>query len=394
MAPAPAFRGAARPHGSICPGGALQWVFTPWPHRATPKARQKDPPVTFEQAPQTAKSVIVWLVVMIIMIFAMVVIGGVTRLTQSGLSMVDWRPLMGVVPPLSAAEWQAAFAAYKAYPEYQVLNYGMTLSDFKAIFAMEYAHRMWGRLIGVVFIVPYLWFMVRGSVRGGLALRLGGLLVLGAAQGVMGWVMVKSGLVDDPSVSPYRLAVHLALAVALAAILLWMVLNRTSAPAPITGAAAKRVAGALHTALLLAAATLVSGAFVAGLDAGMSFNTFPLMDGRLVPEGLLALEPVWRNPFENVVMVQFDHRVLGILTMAAVLWLWLRGRRAALGRRARLAVNLAAVAALVQPGLGIATLLLVVPVGLAAAHQAGALVLLGLLVWILHELKRPRGRLD
>ncbi|TDI63648.1 MAG: heme A synthase [Alphaproteobacteria bacterium] len=357
-------------------------------------ARQKDPPVTFEQAPQTAKSVIVWLVVMIIMIFAMVVIGGVTRLTQSGLSMVDWRPLMGVVPPLSAAEWQAAFAAYKAYPEYQVLNYGMTLGDFKAIFAMEYAHRMWGRLIGVVFIVPYLWFMVRGSVRGGLALRLGGLLVLGAAQGVMGWVMVKSGLVDDPSVSPYRLAVHLALAVALAAILLWMVLNRTSAPAPITGAAAKRVAGALHTALLLAAATLVSGAFVAGLDAGMSFNTFPLMDGRLVPEGLLALEPVWRNPFENVVMVQFDHRVLGILTMAAVLWLWLRGRRAALGRRARLAVNLAAVAALVQPGLGIATLLLVVPVGLAAAHQAGALVLLGLLVWILHELKRPRGRLD
>ncbi len=270
----------------------------------------------------------------------------------------------------------------------------MTLSEFKAIFLMEYAHRMWGRLIGMVFILPYLWFMIRGSVRGGLALKLGGLLALGAAQGVMGWVMVKSGLVDDPSVSPYRLAAHLALAVVLAAILLWMVLNRTSAPAPITRIAAKRVTGALHTALMLGAITLLSGAFVAGLDAGMTFNTFPLMDGRLVPEGLLALSPVWRNPFENVAMVQFDHRVLGILTMAAVLWLWLRGRGAALGPRARLAVNLAAVAALVQPGLGIATLLLVVPVPLAAAHQAGALVLLGLLVWILHELKAPRGRLD
>ena len=145
---------------------------------------------------------------------------------------------------------------------------------------------------------------------------------------------------------------------------------------------------------MLGAITLLSGAFVAGLDAGMTFNTFPLMDGRLVPEGLLALSPVWRNPFENVAMVQFDHRVLGILTMAAVVWLWLRGRGAALGPRARLAVNLAAVAALVQPGLGIATLLLVVPVPLAAAHQAGGLVLLGLLVWILHEFKAPRDRLD
>jgi cytochrome c oxidase assembly protein subunit 15 len=350
--------------------------------------------MTFEQTEQTPKSVIVWLVVMIAMTFAMVVIGGVTRLTQSGLSMVDWRPIMGILPPMSAAEWEAAFSAYKAYPEYKALNYGMNLADFKAIFLMEYAHRVWGRLIGIVFILPYLWFMIRGSVRGGLALKLGGLLALGAAQGVMGWVMVKSGLVDDPSVSPYRLAAHLVLAVVLAVIMLWMVLNRTAEPAPISGTARRRVAGALHPALLLAALTLLSGAFVAGLDAGMTFNTFPLMDGRLVPEGLLALEPVWRNPFENVPMVQFNHRILGILTMLAVLWLWLRGRAAALGPRAHLAVNLAALMALIQPGLGIATLLMVVPVSLAATHQAGALVLLGLLVWILHELKRPGGRLD
>jgi len=350
--------------------------------------------MTLEQTKPIPKSVTIWLVVMVAMVFAMVVIGGVTRLTQSGLSMVDWRPIMGIVPPLSTAEWEAAFTAYKAYPEYKALNYGMNLGDFKAIFLMEYAHRVWGRLIGIVFIVPYLWFMVRGSVRGGLAWKLAGLLALGTAQGVMGWVMVKSGLVDDPPVSPYRLAAHLVLAVVLVAIMLWMVLNSVLLPEPITGTARRRATGALHLALSLAAVTLLSGAFVAGLDAGMTFNTFPLMDGRLVPEGLLALEPFWRNPFENITMVQFNHRVLGILTMLAVLWLWLRSQGAALGPRARLAVNLAALMALVQPFLGIATLLLVVPVSLAAIHQAGALVLLGLLIWLLHELKYPRGRLD
>ncbi len=350
--------------------------------------------MSFVRAEPTPKSVVIWLMVMIVMIFAMVIIGGVTRLTQSGLSMVDWNPIMGIVPPLSTAEWEAAFTAYKAYPEYKALNFGMTLGDFKAIFLMEYGHRLWGRLIGLVFILPYLGFMIRGSVRGPLAIKLGGVLALGAAQGVMGWVMVKSGLVDDPSVSPYRLAAHLALAVVLAVILLWMVLNRSTVPETISPAARRRMIGPLHFSLLLAVLTLTSGAFVAGLDAGMTFNTFPLMDGRLIPEGLLALDPVWRNPFENIAMVQFDHRVLGILTMAAVLGLWLRARTSALGPRAHLAINLAAVMALIQPGLGIATLLLVVPVSLAATHQAGALVLLGFLVWVLHELKRPRDRLD
>lgn len=350
--------------------------------------------MSFQPTQQTAKPVVIWFVVMIAMIFAMVVLGGVTRLTQSGLSMVNWHPIMGIIPPLSDAAWKDAFTAYKAFPEYKALNYGMNLEDFKSIFLMEYAHRMWGRLIGVVFIVPYLWFLVRGTVRGRLAWKLGGVLALGAAQGVMGWVMVKSGLVDNPSVSPYRLAAHLALALALAAILLWMVLNRVLAPEPITASGRRRMVGALHPALTFAILTIVSGAFVAGLDAGMSYNTFPLMDGRLVPEGLLALKPVWRNPFENVPMVQFDHRWLGTLTMLSVLFLWFRSRGAALGRRTRLAVNLAGLMALVQPSLGLTTLLLVVPVGLAAVHQAGAMVLLGLLIWTLHELKRPRDRLD
>lgn len=342
----------------------------------------------------TPRSVIIWLSVMIAMIFIMVIIGGVTRLTQSGLSMVDWRPIMGIIPPLTTAEWEQAFAAYKAYPEYQKLNYGMTLAEFKAIFLMEYAHRVWGRLIGIVFILPYLYFLVRGAVRGSLALKLLGVLVLGAAQGVMGWVMVQSGLIDHPSVSPYRLAAHLVLAFLLAAILLWMVLNRTTDPAPMVESQRKRVVAPLHLALFLASLTVLSGAFVAGLDAGQTYNTFPLMDGQWVPEGMFDLRPIWRNPFENLPMVQFDHRVLGILTMLASLFLWLRGQGAALRPEARIALNLIAIMAMFQPGLGIITLLLVVPVPLAAVHQAGAMVLLGLLIWLLHEMKPHPGRLD
>jgi cytochrome c oxidase assembly protein subunit 15 len=350
--------------------------------------------MTLTHPTDTPKSVIVWLWVMIGMIFVIVILGGVTRLTQSGLSMVDWRPIMGIIPPLSTADWQEAFAAYKAYPEYQKLNYGMTLADFKAIFLMEYFHRVWGRLIGIVFILPFAWFLIRGSVRGSFALKLTGLLILGGAQGVMGWVMVKSGLVDNPSVSQYRLAAHLSLALLLGALLLWMVLVRTTEPEVLDPARRKRVVGPLHPALLLAVLTVVSGAFVAGLDAGQTYNTFPLMDGHWIPGGLLDLKPIWRNPFENVPMVQFEHRVLGILTMLACLLLWWRGQGANLRNPARIALNLIGLMALVQPALGITTLVLVVPVSLAAAHQAGAMVLLGLLTWLLHETKRRPGRLD
>ena len=350
--------------------------------------------VTKARLPQPASSVTIWLIVLIAMIFAMVVLGGVTRLTQSGLSMVDWRPIMGVVPPLTAAQWEAAFSAYKAFPEYKALNYGMAMGEFKAIFLMEYAHRVWGRLIGLVFILPYLWFLIKGSVRGGFALKLLGILILGGAQGLMGWVMVKSGLVDDPSVSPYRLAAHLALAILLAAILLWMVLARTWSLAAMDGATRRRLIGLTHLTTALVVLTLLSGAFVAGLDAGMSFNTFPLMDGRLVPEGLFALEPVWRNPFENVAMVQFDHRLLGILTLFSGLFLWARGHGDELQRRPRLILGLIGLMTLIQPALGIMTLLLVVPVSLAALHQTGALVLLGLLIWLLHEIKLAAPELD
>ncbi len=323
-----------------------------------------------------------WLVVVAAMVFIMVVLGGITRLTQSGLSMVDWRPITGILPPLSEAAWNEVFNAYRRFPEYQRLNYGMTLAEFKAIFLMEYFHRLWGRLIGLVFALPLVWFALRGQVRGRLALALGGLLLLGGAQGVMGWVMVKSGLVDTPSVSAYRLAAHLGLAIAIYLSLLWLILTRTrrSATDAVTRAWSR---GALIAALV----TIASGAFVAGLDAGMTYNTFPLMDGQWVPDGLIAPEAGWANPFENVTMVQFNHRVLAILTLIVVLTLALRGRGAT--GAARTAAYAAGAMAVIQVIIGITTLLLVVPVWAGALHQAGAMVLIGLLIWAVFESRHP-----
>jgi cytochrome c oxidase assembly protein subunit 15 len=253
-----------------------------------------------ETAPTAPKSALItdpvtlWLIAIIGMIIVMVLLGGVTRLTQSGLSMVDWRPIMGILPPMSDAAWGEVFNAYKRFPEYQRVNYGMTLVEFKAIFLMEYVHRVWGRLIGLAYALPFVWFIIRGKLRGRQILALTGVLLLGAGQGVMGWIMVKSGLVDTPSVSPYRLAAHLTLAIILYISLLWIVLGRLN-PAPTPGADV--LGRPARIALICVLITLVSGAFVAGLDAGMTYNTFPLMDGRWIPEGLLMLEPgsrYWR----------------------------------------------------------------------------------------------------
>lgn len=329
-------------------------------------------------------AVTTWLGIVLVMVYAMVILGGVTRLTQSGLSIVDWNPILGVIPPMSEAAWQDAFDAYKRFPEYQRINYGMTIAEFKAIYLMEWFHRLWGRLIGFAFALPLAWFALRGRVMGTLAWQLAGLLLLGGAQGLMGWIMVKSGLVDDPRVSPYRLAAHLLIAVAIFLWLLWIILGRIARP---TGSPALR-RPALAT-LVLALITVTSGAFVAGLDAGMTYNTFPLMDGRLVPEGLLLLEPAWRNPFENVAMVQFDHRVLAVGLVLAVTWLAARAVRASVTGRALAAVTLTLVMALLQAAIGITTLILVVPVPLGALHQAGAMVLLALLLWCVFESRRP-----
>ncbi len=333
------------------------------------------------------RPVIVWLVSVIALIGIIIVLGALTRLTQSGLSMVDWNPLFESFP-LTEEAWVAAFEAYRQYPEYQLLNYGMSLGEFQFIFLMEYAHRMWGRLIGVAYALPFFWFLATGALRGRRAWQLAGLLLLGGLQGLMGWYMVQSGLVDEPRVSPYRLTAHLGLAILIAALLLWIVLRELALHDRHQSAAAACRRLRLHAVigLVLTALTIASGGFVAGLDAGLSYNSFPLMDGALIPPGLFDMAPWWRNLFENVPMVQFNHRWLAIVTMITLLALWWRAQPLALSRPARRALAAMAAMALIQPALGIATLLLMVPTGLATLHQAGAVILLGCILWSLSAL--------
>ena len=339
-----------------------------------------------------------WLFAVAAMVFAMIVLGGVTRLTQSGLSMVDWRPLTGWLPPLDPAEWERIFARYQAYPEYQKTNLGMTLAEFKSIFWLEFAHRIWGRMIGAALLVPMMVFLIKGWIGRGLAPKLVGLLILGGLQGVLGWYMVKSGLVDRPDVSQYRLAAHLALALAILGFLLWVALGlvprQMPGPSPAGPAADQQgghgVRGLRNWAWALLAlifVTALSGAFVAGLDAGLAYNTFPLMDGGLAPPGLFEIKPVYLNFFENIATVQFDHRLLAITVLVAVTVFWHRARKAPLTTAQRRAVNALAAVAAVQVALGISTLLLAVPVPLAALHQAGAVALLSAAVWLIHELR-------
>ncbi len=328
-----------------------------------------------------------WLFLVAAMIFLMVILGGVTRLTHSGLSMVEWRPLLGWLPPLSDAAWEAAFARYREFPEYQKLNPDMTLAGFKSIFWLEYLHRLWGRLIGLAFFLPFLWFVVRRRVGRGLAPRLAAIFVLGGLQGALGWFMVRSGLVDRPDVSHYRLAAHLGLAFAVYGYVLWVALGlvrpRAAAAA---GAGRGRVRRWTWAALALVSVTVISGALVAGLDAGFIYNTFPLMAGGLAPAEIFDLTPPLRNLVENPATVQFDHRVLAIVTLVVAAAPWWAARRAGATPGARRACGALALAAAAQVALGISTLVLVVPVPLAAAHQAGALLLFSAAIWALHEL--------
>ena len=328
-------------------------------------------------ARRTDRAVALWLYACCAMIFAMVVLGGLTRLTGSGLSMATWRPVTGWLPPLDAAAWESVFALYRETPEFRRVNFWMTVDDFRAIFWLEYLHRLWGRLIGVAFVLPFAWFALRGRISRRLGVALGIALALGAAQGALGWYMVRSGLVDVPEVSHYRLAAHLLLALAVHAWLLWLALGLTRARAargPHDGFLGLVVAGIALTAIW--------GAFVAGLDAGHIHPTFPLMDGRLVPAEAFSTAPWTADLTGNPVTVQLVHRWLAIALLAAILALRWRARRAR--PRARLAFDLLAGMGLLQAGLGVATLLTGVPLAAAALHQAGAVVLLGLAVYALH----------
>ncbi len=329
------------------------------------------------------RKIAVWLLVVAALVFAMVLVGGATRLTESGLSIVDWRPVTGTLPPLSDQAWAAEFSKYQQSPQYQKVNRGMTVDEFKTIFWWEYGHRLMGRIIGFAFLVPLLFFMVRGYVRPELRGRLFGLFVLGGLQGALGWFMVASGLVDRPSVSHYRLAAHFSLALIIYAALIWVALGLLNHGRSV---ADKATRGMTHALTTLVGIQIVLGAFVAGLDAGYGYNTWPLMDGRFVPTGLGILEPWWINFFENHTTVQFEHRMVAyaITGVAVLLWWRLRQHPDRAMRHAGAGI-LAFV--LLQMLLGILTLIHVVPVSLGVAHQGGALLIVTILTIFLHRIR-------
>jgi cytochrome c oxidase assembly protein subunit 15 len=321
------------------------------------------------------KAIATWLFVICAMIAAMVILGGLTRLTGSGLSITEWKPIHGALPPLSDAQWQEEFDAYKAIPQYERINKGMTLAEFKSIFWWEWAHRNLGRLIGIAFFIPFLVFLLQGRIERALLPRLIGLFILGGMQGALGWFMVMSGLKDRVDVSQYRLVAHLALALAIYAAMLWTALPLWRGEWPIKQTAHPLFRWSLIV-LALVFVQIMLGGFVAGLDAGLTYNTWPLMDGKFVPDGLFAHAPWWLSPFEDVTTVQFDHRMMAYIVTAAVLALYVIGRRQHLSGVARTSSITLVAAVALQVLLGIWTLLSSAPVWLSALHQLGAVVLL------------------
>lgn len=322
-----------------------------------------------------------WLFTCAGFVFAMVVVGAITRLTESGLSMVEWRPLLGALPPLSDAEWERVFALYKDSPEYLKKNFWMTLTDFKHIFFWEWFHRLLGRTIGLVYALPLVFFWLKAMIPQGYKPKLLGLLALGGVQGLMGWIMVRSGLVDQPAVSHYRLAAHLLLALLIFSLLLRLghalrgIDSRPHRPLYLHG----------WITLIFAVCTILWGALTAGMDAGLVYNnTFPKMGAGWVPPEILQYSPLYLSFFEDHAGIQFMHRWLGIVTVSlgASLWLHAVSRRHSFPQ-----IHALGLMVFVQLGLGITTLFSGVALLPAALHQTGAVVILGLLVISLQKLK-------
>ena len=328
-----------------------------------------------------------WLTVCAVVIFGMILLGGVTRLTDSGLSMVEWQPIMGAIPPLTAADWDLAFTKYQQFPEYQKVNYDMDLAGFKVIFMYEYLHRVLGRLIGVLYLFPMVFFMVRGMVRLPLKPKLLLLFVLVGCQGLLGWYMVKSGLVDRPDVSQYRLTAHLGLAVLVYGYMVWLILQITSPHRQIVGE---------HSVKFYALAALVylmilSGGFVAGTDAGYSYPTWPLMGDHLIPPSIYA--EGWISAFEQVTTIQFNHRLFAYGLVLLVASIAITNFRGSSDPRVKWGAVALALALVCQVTLGVSTLLTHVAVPIAAAHQGGAVVLLTAALFFTHARLTERSRL-
>ena len=336
---------------------------------------------------RSTRAVALWLLVCCALVFAMVVVGGVTRLTRSGLSIVEWQPIAGTIPPMNQTEWQETFLKYQQTPEFRKVNHAMTLDDFKGIFWWEYMHRLLGRIIGAAFLLPLLWFIVRRRISRTLSIRLAGIFLLGGLQGALGWYMVQSGLVDDPRVSQYRLTAHLGLAFLIYAAMLWVALGLLFDRVSGGGEAADRLRRAASALVVLVFVMVLSGGLVAGIHAGFAYNTFPLMNGHLVPPELFMITPWYLNFFNNMATVQFDHRLLAWVLAIVVPWFWIAAQRIDLSPRARRASNALLGMLLIQIALGVSTLLLVVPTPLAAAHQAGAMLLFTAAILTRHALR-------
>lgn len=319
----------------------------------------------------------------------MVVIGGVTRLTGSGLSMVEWKPVTGFIPPFTQSDWQTLFDSYRQYPEFLKVNRGMDLAGFKGIFWLEFIHRVLGRLIGLAFLLPFLFFLIRGMIPKNLTPKLIVMFILGGLQGLLGWYMVKSGLVNDPHVSQYRLTAHLMLAVAIYSYILWIALDLIADEKPVTGFTTDilKLPGKTLMLLIFVIVTMVSGGFVAGLKAGLIYNTFPLMGDSLIAPGVYAMQPWYQAMLEDAITVQFNHRLLALTTFFLIIAVYLYQLRLSLPSRTKMLFNFVLIASVLQVSLGISTLLLRVPVAIAASHQAVALVLLTTLILLLHHLK-------
>lgn len=334
-----------------------------------------------------AKSIGIWLFICSAMVFGMMLIGAITRLTDSGLSMVEWHPLMGWLPPLTDNEWQRIFSLYQQTSQYELANSHMLVDEFKTIFFWEYVHRVWGRLIGLVFALPMLFFLIKGMVPSGYKKHLVILLFLGGFQGVIGWWMVKSGFVDRTEVSQYRLATHLGMAFLILGYLVWLAIGLmfpVEADRPPVPRGFRRLGAIAHEVIFL---TVLSGALVAGLGAGFAYNDWPFMDDNIIPDYIWELEPWWLNFFENIPTVQFDHRLLAYITIGFVVALWIWGRRIDLAPRARLSINYLAGMLAIQVTLGISTLMLAVPIELAVLHQGGAALTFSIALWVMRELR-------
>lgn len=321
-----------------------------------------------------------WLLICCGMIYAMAIIGAITRLTESGLSIVEWKPITGALPPLNAEAWQRAFTAYQQIPQYKLLKLGMTMPEFQNIYFWEWLHRLWGRLIGIVYALPFFWFLFKKQIPQSFILKLWIGLLLGGLQGAVGWFMVASGLSQLVYVSHYRLALHLTLALAIYAYLFWLALTLSPRQKSTITPSVYCHGG---IALGLLTITIIWGAFVAGLKAGWVYNSFPLMDGSLVPDAAWTMQPLWQNFFANTALVQFCHRLLAIST-GAVLWAWCWRIR---NNNPHLSVAALALMVAVQIILGITTLLTQVNIVLATLHQAGAILLLSLTLYNLHNLQ-------